>query len=324
MATAGGAKDAGPLKRKATEDLDIGIPKSQKQLPVVRPDGTPSGSISAPVPYRGTARPDAPKQPTKLTPKPQVGSSSTASTIKIEKKSAPAPNNAPPAAAPPANTAAPKKGSYAEIMARAKAAAAKETLASAGTIKHKQTEKLSRKERLALQEAAKAKGKAGTLGGKNKVGERIQVSDRSRTGSSEAAARKPGEPVKEKRKPVDLGYKGTMRPVSAEPQYKGTMGLARPGQTRRPVSKASRAPARGPRYASYSEEEEEDDYESDVSSDMEAGVFDVDQEEAEALKVARKEDAREAAAEAEHRRQKAERKKMLEKMNAERAKKRSY
>jgi hypothetical protein len=209
----------------------------------------------------------------------------------------------------------PKKGSYQEILARAKAA--QQAKLPVGTIKHRQTEKLSKKERLATIESTKGKSPAI----KDKKGER------SRTGSAEASSKKSGEAVKKERKPLDLGYKGTMRPVSAEPQYKGTSGLARPGQPRKPTGKE-----KGARYAGYADwddlddeeeelEEEEEGYGSDVSSDMEAGAFDLDREEEMALKVARKEDAEALAEENRLKREKEERRRRLAKMAANAGKK---
>jgi len=323
--TVGGATDTLGQKRKAEVDLSSNVAKAQRQLPppggrndtAVRPIVAPP---AAAVPYRGTARPEIAKLAAKPVPKGSTVSSSTSPAIKPERKPAPAPA---PAAALLSASAPPKKGSFQEIMARAKAA----PQPIIGTIKHKQTEKLSRRERLALQESAKGK----SVAVRDKKGrERVKAGDRSRTGSSEPMSRKPEEQSKEKRKPLDLGYKGTMRPVSAEPQYKGTMHLARPGQPRKSAAKDIRrgekavaAREKGVRYsgyASYSGEdlEDEDDFASDASSDMEADAFDVEREEELALRVARKEDAEEAKLEAEHRRNK---QKMLAKMAAERSKK---
>lgn len=56
---------------------------------------------------------------------------------------------------------------------------------------------------------------------------------------------------------------------------------------------------------------EVDDYESDASSVMEAGVFEVDEEEERALRAAREEDARELALEAQLKREKEERRRRL-------------
>jgi protein SPT2 len=319
-------------KRKAESDLNNEIAKTQRpnSIPTstnavtARPlAALPAGSTA----YRGTARPEVAKPAPKPLSKLQSGSASMTPVIKTERKAVPAQSTP---VAPTSLSAPPKKGSYQEILARAKAAQAIKP--NAGTIKHKQTEKLSRKERLALQEASRVKSKNQSLPVRDKKPrDRIKAGERSRTGSSEPTARKSGEQAKEKRKPLDLGYKGTMRPASAEPQYKGTMNLAGGNHSRKPAAKDARRGGnaygsrdqREPRYASYSEDEldEEDDYASDVSSDMEADVFDVDREEQQALRAAKAEDAKAAAEEAEHRRKKDERKKMLSKMAADKAKK---
>jgi protein SPT2 len=291
-----------------------------------------AASPARPIAYRGTARADAAKPVARPVAKPlskiQTGSTTTSPAIKPEKTSTATPTT--PVAPSPA-AAPPKKGSYAEILARGKAAA-QVVKPNIGTIKHKPTEKLSRRERLALQEVTK-KGKSKSAPIRDKKPEdRIKAGERSRTGSSEPTSRKPGEPPKEKRKPLVLDYQGTMRrPASAEPPYRGTMNLARPNQPRKPSANDIRgrgnAPGsrdqKEPRYASYSDDEpdEEDDYASDASSDMEADAFEVDREEELALRAARAEDAKAAAEEAEHRRKKDERKKMLAKMAADKAKK---
>ena len=83
-------------------------------------------------------------------------------------------------------------------------------------------------------------------------------------------------------------------------------------------------------YASWSDldeaedEEEEEDYESDASSDMEGGFDDVEREETEALKFARKED--QAALEEEERlkREKLERKRKLLELSKSAAAKKRY
>jgi protein SPT2 len=311
--------------------LDDGVAKRERQIPSTvtpNPNGLPVRPSAAPASvsgsYRGTARADGAKAVPKPATKPPNATSSSSQAIKTERRPATAPAPPPPAAALQA-AGPPKKGSYQEILARAKAAQQAKPLT--GTIKHKQMERVTRKERLAAQEAAKAKhgpSRNGKAAERSRPEERIKAGDRSRTGSSEPAARKAGETSKEKRKPLDLGYKGTMRPLSAEPQYKGTMGLARPGQARKPTDarRGGQIAPRGARYASYSEEEdeEEEDYDSDASSDMEAGAFDVEREEMLALKAAKHDDAKEAAMEAELKRQK-ERRKMLAKMAAEKSKK---
>lgn len=122
-----------------------------------------------------------------------------------------------------------------------------------------------------------------------------------------------------KRKPVELAYKGTARPAPAPaaPAYKGTMGMARkdggkprPDDRRRgpPISKYAAANRRN-EYLDDDEldeldddddmsaygRDEEDNYYSDASSDMEANLYEVDQEEELALRAAKNEDKAEQA-----------------------------
>lgn len=74
-------------------------------------------------------------------------------------------------------------------------------------------------------------------------------------------------------------------------------------------------------YASWGDEDDDDegdgDVESEASSDMEANIFDVDQEEELSARAAKKEDAEELAKLNEHERQKRLRKQTLERMAAE-------
>ena len=226
---------------------------------------------------------------------------------------------------------APKKGSFREILERAKASNAAKPI---GAITHKSVEKLSKKERLAQEEAA---AKAKLQEAKEK---KSMVGPQRR--AAETASSKDSQLTKEKKKPAELGYKGTMRPSGSV--YKGTMGGSKPS----PSSKASgmgssssgRLGASGKpkekgRYAGYasypesdSEDEEEEDEDegghSDVSSDMEAGAFDLEGEEVRSLRQARREDELALQEEAEHARRKAERKNMLAKMAAEASKKRRF
>lgn len=141
----------------------------------------------------------------------------------------------------------------------------------------------------------------------------------------------------EKRKPADLGYQGTARPAKkpVEVGYKGTAragaaaAAARPGAPAAAVKKKPK-PAQD-RYAGYANwsdldemDDEEDDYASDGSSDMEGGIWDVEREEAEALKAAKREDAEALAEENALKREKEERRKKLAAMNKAAAAKRKY
>ncbi|EOD48727.1 proteophosphoglycan ppg4 [Neofusicoccum parvum] len=126
-----------------------------------------------------------------------------------------------------------------------------------------------------------------------------------------------------------------MRAAPKEPSYQGTMhrgsaarkpGLDRGGSYDRSRSGSLGAKPIEKRYRYYEddEEEEEEDYDSEGSSDMEAGVFDVDREEEMSLRVARKEDEQALREEEELKRKKLERKQMLERMNSQAKKKRAY
>lgn len=317
--TNGGTPNAQPLKRKAEGELSTNVPaKIARPLTPGQNGGTARpgiASASGTSGYRGTARPEIGKPAIRPLQRAQTMSTLTTKTsIKAEPK--PAPAKAPTGPAPAATPL--KKNSYKEIMARGKQNVT--TIPSLGVIKHKQTEKLSKKEREKMAQEAAEKAKATAVRDK-------KLGIGKRPSSSEPATGKPGEQVKEKRKAPDLGYTGTARPKakSAEPpQYKGTMGLPRPGQVRRPQPATQKqAASRYPRYADYSEEEleeEEEDYESDLS-DMEAGIDDVEAEEEEALREAKKADAAEKALENKLKREKLERKNKLTALAAQARKK---
>lgn len=138
--------------------------------------------------------------------------------------------------------------------------------------------------------------------------------------SSGAVAGKLGDSkLGKKREAEELAYKGTARPTptSAVPEYRGTAGLpSRRGSSEpRARSRASKR-SRMNEYLGTDEEdegeyaEEYDDYYS-ASSDMEAGYDDVEEEEAAALKFARKEDEEELRAELAAKQAKLERQKKL-------------
>lgn len=299
-----------PPKRKADGDLDDGTGKSQRKD---QPGSVASASSSVhsgdndngqaaakpATPYRGTARPT----------KTLVAGAPVAT----------------PSAAPP------KKGSYQEILLRAKAA--QEARPAAGTIKHKPMEKTSRLRR----------GRAGLAGAAKSIRDKAKDKNGSLATKSNGAEMPKPQPTdlsKHKRKPIDLGYKGTARPASGQSTYKGTMNLAAPARAPGRVSGVNTArgriektpissPAKGQKvrlagYASYSEHESEDNYESDASSDMEAAAFDLQEEEEMSLRAAKKEDDAALAEENELKRQKAERKKKLAEMAAKAGAKKRY
>ena len=187
-----------------------------------------------------------------------------------------------------------------------------------GQIKHKPVEKLTKKDRLRLQAEAAAAQKGRSLSGARGAAARVGQGAKGRSKSAEPLASK-GGPVKKDRKPVDLGYKGTMRAAPAPLTYTGTMRPSGSAVSR----KAPPGPPRGGeryRYASYSDEEDDDvdeeqeDYESE--SDMEAGMDEVDYEEEQAARIARREDAEALREENELKRSKLEKKRKLDQLAA--------
>lgn len=143
----------------------------------------------------------------------------------------------------------------------------------------------------------------------------------SKTATSTTATATAKGTQEKKRKPVDLGYSGTMRaqPVSARPK--------RPDVAARPTTQSSGRDGDRPRpgggrytYANYSDDEQGDeDDEYDSESDMEAGGLDeLEREEQESLRVAKAEDARALREEQEHDRLKRERKRKLAQLAASR------
>jgi len=252
-----------------------------------KPDLPSKSALSLPsrvaVPYRGTS---------KLNP-----ASSAAVTA----------SSTPPAPASEA-AKAPKKGSYAEIMARAKATQAKPP--AVGVISHKPKDKIaiSHKKELKLTKKALKDRKLG-------------LKDDSRPGSSGSLSSSPapGSSKPTKTPKPQPAYKGTAKP-KPQPTYKGTMKpegtVPRTSAAKDRDSHASRT--RYDEYAATDEEDlddvEEDEYGSGESDDMEAGFSDVEQEESAAAKAARKEDEEEARLEAQLKKDKDDRRKRLEAM----------
>ena len=196
---------------------------------------------------------------------------------------------------------------------------------AAPPVKAEPAKMMSKKEREALRLAAKTgKGKKPPVGGPARP---VDLKTNA-TG------------VPEKRKPADLGYQGTARPAKkpVEVGYKGTAraapataAAARPGASSALKKKPQPVKDRYAGYANWSDlddeeldDEEEDGYGSDGSSDMEGGIWDVEREEAEALKAAKFEDAKELAEENRLKREKEERRKKLAAMNKAAAAKKKY
>ena len=268
---------AGGQNPRATPSTDSQARASKPTISV------PSSSTA--MPYRGTSRPD-PASATPTTP--------TREALK-----------------------APKKGSYAEIMARAKANQSKPPV---GTISHKPKEQIapSYKKELKLKKKAIKDKKLG-------------IKNNSRPGSSGSLSSSPASGPVANKKIAAPAYKGTAKPKPQLPQptYKGTMKPAS-SASKPPTAKDRDANPRRPHYDEYAATDEDDlddveeaEYDSDESDDMEAGFTDVEQEETLAAKTARKEDEEEARLEAKLKNEKEERRKRLEQL-AKKAKPQRY
>lgn len=199
-------------------------------------------------------------------------------------------------------TKAPPPGSFAALMAGAKAAQEQKAKSEVGLIKHQATTKvrLSKSERRKQEEGERAmKAKLGKQPQhNNKVDKKARLDPKKRPEST---------------------YKGTAKPAAPISSYKGTAGL--PSQHRSSSAdlrhKGGKSSSRYDEYLATDEEDEgdedmpDDGYESDASSDMEAGAFDVEEEESRALREARADDAREMALENKLKREKEERRRRL-------------
>lgn len=184
-------------------------------------------------------------------------------------------------------------------------------------IKHQSApkEKLSKAERKKQALELKAKEREAKLQGK-------KPGATAATAAQKGAA--PGLVKKRQRQESD--YKGTARPTAAPaaPSYKGTAGLPSRREGSAPTAsrdkaRAKQAPPRRDEYLATDEEDEDeegyyDDYGdgySDVSSDMEAGIDDVEEEEQQTLQLAKREDEMELKAEMAAKKAKLERKQKL-------------
>ncbi|OJJ46637.1 hypothetical protein ASPZODRAFT_117274 [Penicilliopsis zonata CBS 506.65] len=207
-----------------------------------------------------------------------------------------------------ASSKAPPKGSYADLMAKAKALQEKAP-AQVGMFRHQSApkERVSKVERKRRVAEAQVKEKDVKIGKKpSPVSGAAAAKDKARDGS---ISRKPEEP----------SYKGTARP-SQTPAYRGTSGLPAkrdPNDRYRQGQSSYGRRSRGNEYLGTDEEDEgdvyddHDDYYSDASSDMEAGLDDMESEEAAALAAAKREDEEEWRAELAAKKDKLERRQKL-------------
>ncbi len=236
-------------------------------------------------------------------------SSPTATTFKNGQPTPPPSNDAPPAKAP-------KKGSFAEIMARAKAAQA--TSAQVGKIQHKRIEKAPSKREREGARAQKGQNMQKNLGpnGKfQKTGQSVLADGRAgiKESKGKTAAKPEVEKKVKKAATATTGYAGTARPklgsTRAPPRSSTSGSRYDRGPDR--YRDDRRGSSNRYTYASEEEDEEEEEYDSDVSSDMEAAVFEVDDEEEAAARIARREDAEALAEENRLKREKEEKRKRL-------------
>jgi hypothetical protein len=208
------------------------------------------------------------------------------------------------ASVPPAASRPLAKGSFAEIMARAKNNVDKAK--DPGLIKHKTFEK----KHVPRKEQAKGAKKREPSKDASKS-HSTKDSGRNRT----AGQHKGLKSEKMARKPPQSTYQGTSRQPVVQSTYKGTANIKSVGSSRTAQSskdgshKAAYPPVTKDRsrYDEY-EDESEDEYYSDASSDMEAGVLDIEMEEEAAMRAAKAEDEAALREEREHRRLKDERK----------------
>lgn len=272
-------------KRKL-EERDIKptkpVEKLEKAERIIKPNPAPglSSSVNQRSVISGTngIRPAAPK----LGPKPVPSTT---------------PTN------PSAPSRPPTQLSYAEKLARAKAAQQNRPQNPIGTIKHQATTKEKHSKLAERRRLEQEKDKAD----KKKQSDKSKPSKRTDRKRSASPVKK-GDQAKVPRAP---------RPPLHAPasSYKGTIGTTSKKPREERISKRSR-------YDEYLATDEEDnseaedydegnEYESDQSSDMEAGMDDIDMEEAAALRAAKLDDAKELALENDLKRDKEERRRRL-------------
>ncbi|KAL3417566.1 spt2 chromatin protein [Phlyctema vagabunda] len=292
-----------PPKRKADDDLRRPVDKVQRTRP-------------APA---NTSKPVTQTRPTALDTsvgRMKISSSGRSPSVQTPATRPQQPTPPAPASAP---KAPPKKGSYAEILARGKAAQA--SLGQVGTIKHKPIAKRPTKkemEEAKTQRSANIKRGAERIGAAGKSTKPGQTPQRDGMGPIREGNGKPAPPVSEKKikkaATATTGYAGTARPrPGATASSSKSSSSARREEPRRHGNHSNRysyASAEDDDEDMDGEEPEEDDYGYE-SSDMEAAAFEVDEEEELAARLARQEDAAALAEENRLKREKEERKKKL-------------
>lgn len=279
-------------------------------------------------------------KPSPTTPTFSTASRTATSTSSSLSRPVPASKPVDNDAAAGSNAKAPKKGSYAEIKARAAAQAQK--LQTIGKIQHRAVEKQSTKREQDVEDARLAKkgvrpGSKPSAGLQSKDGTHSNgngLPDRGVKGlGQKGAAGKAGNravALVEERKPkkaalATTGYSGSARP----PPSKAKPGAGKSGDARdraRPPNPLGMFSRPRPKDDEYDEDmddfidDDEDEPEDegygrryryadeDDDSDMEAGYSDVEDEEVAAARLARLEDQREEAILEQRRREKEARK----------------
>ena len=284
--------------------------KAEDELP--KPNYKASKDSKASGPSSGTSVSDKPRL--HANPKHAIATDSSKPKVPYRgtKATTPVPSTpSVPAAQVP--KAAPKKGSYAEIMARAKAA---QTASPAvGVIKHKPKEKISEKKELLLaKKGLSKKGKADSKSGQRSGSPHSKSSSPAPglPSSKKPASKKIPQPAyKGTAKPAPA-YRGTAKPVSSAVSSRNLPSSARPSTSK---SHRDRDDDSDNDIVESEELEEEDEVGySDSASDMEAGFSDMMEEEQVAIKVAKKEDEEEARLEDKLKREKEERKRKLQQL----------
>lgn len=250
------------------------------------------------------------KEPLRSSDKPGPSSTVTERKLPVNASARSVLKNPAPRFGSPASssvvTKVPLPGSYAALMAEAKAAQEQKAKSEVGLIKHQATSKV----RLSKSEKRKREDEEKTM--KTKLGKQPQHNNKVQKRARLDVSKRP-----------ESSYKGTAKPAPQMSSYKGTAGL--PSQHRPSSADARRnAGKKSTRYDEYLGTDEEDEgegtevaemddgYGSDASSDMEADAFDVEEEESRALREARADDAKEMALENKLKREKEERRRRLE------------
>ncbi|KAL6871994.1 hypothetical protein J3F83DRAFT_627161 [Trichoderma novae-zelandiae] len=267
----------------------------------------------------------APERPATATlPKPSPISSKPVSIASRPAKPAAATSKPPPTPLvdPSKPKAPPKKGSYAEILARAQRAQA--VMGQVGKIQHKKVEKgaikrekertdakgapsgaQSRKPPVGYKGSARPVQRNGTNGSAPSKGDRNGAASRT-PAKAMTTSRKAPEPEKKVKKAAlaTTGYTGTARPKTGNTAKKSNAPRGgallnapppRPGVNRRSRFEDDYDEDMDD-FIDYDDEEDEGPrygYASDETSDMEAGLEDIDDEERMAERIARREDLKE-------------------------------